>query len=774
MASLHEQILVTELYLLMLVAATTLLAAAQTLPPPPQAKSGCKEKCGDLTIPYPFGIGENCSMRPEFTIACDQSTTVSPSANFTNGTFTFPITITKFSLDDGELQVMQDIARNCYDDKGTNTNSSSSLELPAPYIISTKNKFFTLGCNVLSLYQQVVDEDPQSGVSVPFCENILGKEIPESCNGFGCAQTSIPSGLQNISIAMGQLYSYNASDPWASNYTCSYAFIVEEGNFTFAPKTSFQQLNTTIQQLPVAVNWAIGDEPCAVAKNLTDYSCKENTICVDRSTVIDETAAGYICRCLPGYEGNPYLGCQDIDECKTSLSDPCQNGKCINSPPGNYSCKCNKGFRNRDEFTCETWSNNASLKISLGVSIGFLVLVVLISWIYWVMNKRRLIKLKKKYFKENGGLTLQQQLASHGGAVETAKIFTAEELEKATNNYHADEILGEGAYGTVYKGILPDKKVVAIKKSKIGAPTQSEQFVNEVIVLSQINHRNVVKLLGCCFETEVPLLVYEYITHGTLFEHIFNKGKGSPLPWELRLKIASETAGALAYLHSSTSTPIVHRDVKATNILLDANYTAKVSDFGASRFIPLDQTELATLVQGTLGYLDPEYFHSNQLTEKSDVYSFGVVLAELLTSRVALSFARPDAERCLASFFVSSIEKDCLIEILDADIVNEGNIETAEQVAYLAKRCLGIRGEERPSMKEVAMELEGMQNTTKHPWRNNANSCPEEIEYLLGSPINSEAYIVNVKGDGDEGSSGTTSGYDSMQIQMLMPYDDAR
>ena len=199
-----------------------------------------------------------------------------------------------------------------------------------------------------------------------------------------------------------------------------------------------------------------------------------------------------------------------------------------------------------------------------------------------------------------------------------------------------------------------------------------------------------------------------------------------------------------------------------------------MSDFGASRFIPLDQTELATLVQGTLGYLDPEYFHSNQLTEKSDVYSFGVVLAELLTSRVALSFARPDAERCLASFFVSSIEKDRLNDILDADIVNENNIETAEQAAYLAKRCLGMKREERPTMKEVAMELEGMQSTGKHPWGNNVHICPEETEYLLGSPINSEAYTVNVRGKGDEGSSGTTNGYDSMQIQMLMPYDDGR
>ncbi|KAG7943144.1 hypothetical protein I3843_15G024600 [Carya illinoinensis] len=404
--------------------------------------------------------------------------------------------------------------------------------------------------------------------------------------------------------------------------------------------------------------------------------------------------------------------------------------------------------------------------ICTGISIGLLVLLVGSSLVYWLLQKRKLVKLKEKWFQQNGGLMLQQRLPNQTGSMETTKVFSTEELEKPTDNYNKSRVIGQGGCGVVYKGILSDNRVVAIKKSKIGEQSQIEQFINEVIVLTQINHRNVVKLLGCCLETEVPMLVYEFITNGTLSDHLHDKSRSSLLSWDKRLKIATETAGSLAYLHYEASMPIIHQDVKTANILLDENHTAKVSDFGASRIVPLDQTQLTTLVQGTFGYLDPEYFHTSHLTDKSDVYSFGVVLAELLTGKKVISFDRLESERNLATYFVSMVKDDRLVEVLDDNIHNGSNVEELKKVANVAKRCLSVKGDDRPTMKEVAVELDGLRVQGKQV-RKEANLNKKESEYSLSASAHSLSIDVGV----GYSSTGTI---DSMGNQALTPTDDGR
>ncbi|KAH6827823.1 Wall-associated kinase family protein [Perilla frutescens var. hirtella] len=241
--------------------------------------------------------------------------------------------------------------------------------------------------------------------------------------------------------------------------------------------------------------------------------------------------------------------------------------------------------------------------------------------------------------------------------------------------------------------MLTDGSIVAVKKSKKVEEGDLEVFINEVVILSQVNHRNVVKLLGCCLETKVPLLVYDFVPNGTLFQYIHEPNEEFPLTWIMRVRIAREVAGALAYLHSAASAPIYHRDIKSTNILLDDKYRAKVSDFGTSRSIAIDQTYVTTRVLGTFAYFDPEYFQSSKFTDKSDVYSFGVVMVELLTGEKAVSPIRIEEGR---------------------GVIKEGKREEIVGIAKLARRCLHLNGKRRPTMKEVAVELEGFQEQEEH------------------------------------------------------------
>jgi len=345
-------------------------------------------------------------------------------------------------------------------------------------------------------------------------------------------------------------------------------------------------------------------------------------------------------------------------------------------------------------------------------------------WSYKVIKKRKMIKQKNMYFNR---LLFQHQLSSHETNVENTKLFNSKDLEKATDYFNVNRILGQGGQDTGYKGMLVDRRIVAVKKSRVIDEGKFKEFINKVVILSQINHRNVVKLIGCCLETEVPLLVYEYIPNGTLFQYVNHKTEDFPLTWDIHLRIATEVARALFYLYSTASSPIYHRDIKSTNILLDDKYKAKIANFGTSRSVTIDQTHLTTLVHDTFGYLDPEYFQTSQFTENSDVYSFSVVFAELLTGEKAISSTRTQESRSLATYFIESVEKNNLFDILDSQVLKEGKKEDIIAVTNLVKRCLYLKGKKRPTMREVAMELEAVQMLQK---AHNLQQNYEELEYV--------------------------------------------
>ncbi|KAL7090262.1 hypothetical protein ACP275_12G029600 [Erythranthe tilingii] len=293
-----------------------------------------------------------------------------------------------------------------------------------------------------------------------------------------------------------------------------------------------------------------------------------------------------------------------------------------------------------------------------------------------------------------------------------AQLFNYTELEEATNNFDPSRELGDGGFGTVYYGVLPDGREIAVKRLYENNFKRVEQFMNEVEILTRLRHQNLVKLYGCTSKrSRELLLVYEYISNGTVADHLHGKrAKSGLLSWPVRLKIAIQTAEALSFLHKSDT---IHRDVKTTNILLDNNFHVKVADFGLSRLFPNDVTHVSTAPQGTPGYVDPEYYQCYKLTEKSDVYSFGVVLIELISSLRAVDTERHRHDINLANMAVNKIQNQTLHELVDKSLGFEKNGDLRRMVTLvseLAFRCLQQEREMRPSMVEVLEGLKGIEN----------------------------------------------------------------
>uniref|UniRef100_A0A0E0PP24 non-specific serine/threonine protein kinase n=1 Tax=Oryza rufipogon TaxID=4529 RepID=A0A0E0PP24_ORYRU len=289
--------------------------------------------------------------------------------------------------------------------------------------------------------------------------------------------------------------------------------------------------------------------------------------------------------------------------------------------------------------------------------------------------------------------------------IDGVRCFTYEEMASATNNFDMSAQVGQGGYGIVYKGILADGTIVAIKRAHEDSLQGSTEFCTEIELLSRLHHRNLVALVGYCDEENEQMLVYEFMPNGTLRDHLSGKSK-QPLGFGLRLHIALGASKGILYLHTDADPPIFHRDVKASNILLDSKYVAKVADFGLSRLAPVPDVEgalpahVSTVVKGTPGYLDPEYFLTHKLTDKSDVYSLGVVFLELLTGMKPIEHGKNIVREVKKAYRSGNIS-----EIMDTRM-GLCSPECVDSFLQLAMKCSRDETDARPSMTEIVRELE--------------------------------------------------------------------
>ncbi|GKA44070.1 wall-associated receptor kinase 2-like protein, partial [Tanacetum coccineum] len=404
------------------------------------AKTGCNSTCGDLVVPYPFGFGDNseCYMNEGFRIYCNTSVNP-PKASITEDSYTSIKVIS-----DSTIRVSNTVASKCYTPNGTTSNDYNNINADFtnwPYTFSEVNKFTIIGCNDYALLNSATIIRSVLTGCIVFCgrrEEVVGDE----CTGNGCCQASVP---QDIKYYTTQLYSLRNVSNRRSFAPCTYAFVGDKNVFKFNGAIDLINGSSFIERIedtvPQVLDWAISDLDCSVAEATNGYACQLNSNCVST-----RETGGYRCVCKEGYEGNPYLppGCQDVNECENPEEYPCY-GVCVNTH-GSYDCRCRRGFNGnaKKKYGCKRsagYSKFTTIIFILGVVLGTGILVLSIG-VYKLIQKRKEKRRKAIFFKRNGGLLLQQQTLNGDHASETTRLFSATELEKATDQYNENRILG--------------------------------------------------------------------------------------------------------------------------------------------------------------------------------------------------------------------------------------------------------------------------------------------------------------------------------------------
>ncbi|KAL5715655.1 Receptor-like protein kinase THESEUS 1 [Ranunculus cassubicifolius] len=426
------------------------------------------------------------------------------------------------------------------------------------------------------------------------------------------------------------------------------------------------------------------------------------------------------------------------------------------------------GFSSVDGLLPKSSSKKNKVWIIVGMVVGSVAAVLLMALCYCCFISRRSKETNQGHswlalpiYGNSQTMTKNSTISQKSGtascislASSNGRFFLFQEIMDATNKFDESLLLGVGGFGRVYKGTLDDGTNVAVKRGNPRSEQGIAEFRTEIEMLSKLRHRHLVSLIGYCDERSEMILVYEYMANGPLRSHLYGANLPS-LSWKQRLEICIGAARGLHYLHTGAAQSIIHRDVKTTNILLDECFVAKVADFGLSKTGPsLDQTHVSTAVKGSFGYLDPEYFRRQQLTEKSDVYSFGVVLMEVLCTRPALNPVLPREQVNIAEWAMSWQKKGMLDQIMDPILAGKVNPASLKKFGETAENCLAEYGVDRPTMGDVlwnleyALQLEETSSALTEPEDNSTN-------HIAGIPMTPLAPFDNSVSMIDGVTSGT-------------------